>query len=81
MARAAGVSIGAPAATKSFCMSTTIMAAFAGSIVSTRIVASPLIGSNHNPLDLIEANLIAAAIIELRPARRRMVRHGCGHLD
>jgi hypothetical protein len=42
------------------------MAAFAGSIVSTCIVASPLIGSNHNPLDLIEANLIAAMIIELR---------------
>jgi hypothetical protein len=40
MARAAGVSIGAPAATKSFCISTTIIAVFAGSVASTRIVKS-----------------------------------------
>ena len=32
MARAAGVSIGAPAATKSFCISTTIIAVLAGSM-------------------------------------------------
>lgn len=34
--------------------------------------------SDHDPLDLIEAYLIASAIIELGRARRRMVRHRCG---
>jgi hypothetical protein len=34
-----------------------------------------LSGSNHNPLDLIEAELVATSIVELRRARRRMVRH------
>jgi len=34
-----------------------------------------LSGSNHNPLDLIEAELVAPAIVELRRALRRMVRH------
>jgi hypothetical protein len=31
--------------------------------------------SNHDPLDLIEAKLVAAAIVQLRRPRRRMVRH------
>jgi len=31
--------------------------------------------SNHDPLDLIEAHLIAAAIIELRRARGGVIRH------
>src|SRR5947208_3483202 len=31
--------------------------------------------SNHDPLDLIEADLIAPAVVELRRARRGMVRH------
>ena len=31
--------------------------------------------SDHNSLDLIEAELIAPAIVELRRARRGMVRH------
>ncbi|MCO6416217.1 hypothetical protein JYK14_08550 [Siccirubricoccus sp. KC 17139] len=39
MARAAGVSMGAPSATKSFCMSTTIIAAILGSIVSICMAA------------------------------------------
>jgi hypothetical protein len=34
--------------------------------------------SNHNPFDLIEADLIASAIVELGRARRRMVRHRGG---
>jgi hypothetical protein len=33
---------------------------------------------NNDPLDLIEANLIAPAIVELRRTRRGMVRHGGG---
>jgi hypothetical protein len=33
---------------------------------------------DHDPLDLIEADLIAPAIIELRGARRGMVRHRRG---
>jgi hypothetical protein len=31
--------------------------------------------SNHDPLDLIEAELVAPAIVELRRARRGVVRH------
>jgi hypothetical protein len=31
--------------------------------------------SNQNPLHLIKAHLVAAAVVELRGARRRMVRH------
>jgi hypothetical protein len=31
--------------------------------------------SDHNPLDLIEAELVAPAIVELRRTRRGMVRH------
>ena len=31
--------------------------------------------SDHNPLDLIEAELVAPAIVELRGARRGAVRH------
>src|SRR5271155_2951212 len=42
MARAADTSIGAPLATKSFCMSTTIMTVFTGSMVSISIVLPPL---------------------------------------
>src|SRR4051812_25076242 len=42
MARAAGVSIGAPAATKSFCISTTIIAVLAALIASICIVQSSL---------------------------------------
>lgn len=42
MARAAGVSIGAPVATKSFCMSTTIIAVLAGSISLICILGYPL---------------------------------------
>jgi hypothetical protein len=34
-----------------------------------------LSGSNHNPFDLIGAELVAPSIVELRRARRRMVRH------
>src|SRR5260221_321279 len=33
--------------------------------------------SNHDPLDLIEADLIAPAIVELCRARRRVVCHRC----
>ena len=33
---------------------------------------------DHNPLDLIEADLVAAAVIELRRSRRGMVRHRGG---
>jgi hypothetical protein len=44
MARAADTSIGAPLATKSFCLSTTIMAVFTGSMVSISIVLPPLLG-------------------------------------
>jgi hypothetical protein len=42
IARAAGVSIGSPVATKSFCISTTIIAVFAGSIALICIVRSPV---------------------------------------
>src|ERR1700737_757364 len=35
-------------------------------------------GSNHDPLDLIEADLIAPAIVELRRARRGTVCHRGG---
>src|SRR4051812_17320605 len=41
MARAAGVSIGAPAATKSFCISTTIIAVLAGLISLICILRRP----------------------------------------
>src|SRR5271166_4273207 len=34
--------------------------------------------SNHDPLDLIEADFIAPAVVELRRARRRMVCHRGG---
>jgi hypothetical protein len=34
--------------------------------------------SNHNPLDLIEDHLVAPAIVELRRARRGVVRHRGG---
>jgi hypothetical protein len=34
-----------------------------------------VIALDHNPLDLIEADLIAPAIVELRRTRRGMVRH------
>ena len=33
---------------------------------------------DHNPLDLIEAELVASAIVKLRRARRRVVRHRGG---
>jgi hypothetical protein len=33
---------------------------------------------DHNALDLIEADLIAPAIVELGRARRGVVRHRCG---
>jgi hypothetical protein len=33
---------------------------------------------DHNPLDLIEADLIAPSIVELRRAHRGMVRHRGG---
>jgi hypothetical protein len=33
---------------------------------------------NHNPLDLIEAELVAPAVVELRRARRGVVRHRRG---
>src|SRR5258708_37046564 len=36
--------------------------------------------SNHDPLDLIEAELVAPAIVELRRARRGVVRHRRGLL-
>jgi hypothetical protein len=36
---------------------------------------------NRNSLDLIEANLIAPAIIGLRRARQGVARHRCGLLD
>jgi hypothetical protein len=34
--------------------------------------------SNHDPLDLIEAELVAPAVVELRRARRGVVRHRRG---
>src|SRR5580693_8606988 len=37
--------------------------------------------SNDDPLDLIEAELVAPAIIELRSARRGVVRHRGGLLE
>jgi hypothetical protein len=37
--------------------------------------------SNHDPLDLIEADLIPPAIIELRRARRSVVRHRRGPFE
>jgi hypothetical protein len=37
--------------------------------------------SDRNALDFIEADLIAPTIVELRRARRRMVRHGRGLLE
>src|SRR5215813_619522 len=43
MARAAGVSIAAPDATKSFCISTTIMAVFFTSITSTCMTCLPCV--------------------------------------
>src|SRR5438876_8134385 len=49
-ARAAGVSIAAPEATKSFCMSTTIMAVFFGSIPS--ICITYLLWSDDSPWHL-----------------------------
>src|ERR1700730_16416346 len=36
---------------------------------------------NHNPFDLIEAQLVAPAIVELRRARRGVVRHRGGLLE
>jgi hypothetical protein len=36
---------------------------------------------NHDALDLIEAELVAPAIVELRRARRGMVRHRCRLLE
>ena len=32
--------------------------------------------SNHDPLDLIKAEFVAVAVVELRRARRCLVRHG-----
>src|SRR5271169_2715288 len=37
-----------------------------------------VIALDHNPLDLIEAELVAPAIVELRRARRGVVRHRRG---
>jgi hypothetical protein len=37
--------------------------------------------SNKYPLHLVEAHLIAAAIVELRGAGRSMVRHGGGFFE
>lgn len=34
--------------------------------------------SNEYPLHLVEAHLVAAAVVKLRRARRGMVRHGSG---
>src|ERR1700723_536051 len=37
--------------------------------------------SNQYPLDLIEAHLIAATVVELRRTGAGVVRHGCGFLQ
>jgi hypothetical protein len=48
---------------------------FADSIAERPREACPL---NRNPLHLVEAHLVAPAIVELRRAGRGLVRHGGG---
>jgi hypothetical protein len=40
--------------------------------------AQSCLGSNEYPLHLVEAHLVAAAVVKLRRARRGVVRHGSG---
>src|SRR6266478_5869076 len=70
-ARAAGVSNAAPEATKSFCMSTTIIAVFFGSITSICIIY--LLWSDDSPWHLTFALTCDGAFL-LRARRRQVQR-------
>jgi len=49
-----------------------------GQVMFVRMCSVHALVLNHNPLDLIEAELVPPAIVELRRARRSMVRHRRG---
>src|SRR5206468_7645290 len=71
ISRAAGVSIAAPDATKSFCMSTTIIAVLFGSITSMFMAFS---GQRESPVILLARYYKEQRAKHLRPTRQRVIR-------